>query len=95
MRWGDMRPSDNVEDRRGSGGGRLPLGGGMRLTGGALILVVIASLVFGVNPMQFLGMMEGGGPAVAPPAPAAEAPPAEAPPAEPARQASLPGFDRI
>ena len=30
MRWGDMRPSDNVEDRTGmgSGGGGFPLGGG-------------------------------------------------------------------
>ena len=33
MRWGDMRPSDNVEDRDGrpAGGGGCPLGGGMRL----------------------------------------------------------------
>ncbi|MBK9114362.1 MAG: neutral zinc metallopeptidase [Betaproteobacteria bacterium] len=82
MRWGDMRPSDNVEDRRGSGGGRLPLGGGMRLGGGALIVVVILSLVFGVNPMQFLGMMEGAGPAVAPPQPAAPAQTAPAPAAK-------------
>ena len=68
MRWGDMRPSDNVEDRRGSGGGGgFPVGGGMRLGGGALIIVVIVSLLFGVNPMQFLGMMEGAGPVVAPP----------------------------
>ena len=35
MRWGDMRPSENVEDRRGSSGGPR-LGGGMRLSGGAL-----------------------------------------------------------
>ena len=37
MRWGDMRPSDNVEDRTGmgSGGGGSPLGGGIRLGGGA------------------------------------------------------------
>ncbi|MCC6195089.1 MAG: zinc metallopeptidase [Burkholderiales bacterium] len=68
MRWGDMRPSDNVEDRSGApSGGGFPLGGGgMRLGGGAIILIVIVSLVFGVNPLQFLGMMEGGGPVQAP-----------------------------
>jgi len=64
MRWGDMRPSDNVEDVTGgqSAGGGIPFGGGMKLGGGAIILIVIASLVFGVNPLQFLGMMEGGAP---------------------------------
>src|SRR6185295_2339906 len=69
MRWGDMRPSDNVEDRTGmgSGGGGFPLGGGMRLGGGAIIIIVIVSLLFGVNPLQILGMMEGSGPVVAPP----------------------------
>ena len=66
MRWGDMRRSDNVEDATEgqSGGGGMPFGG-MRLGGGALILIVIVSLIFGVNPLQFLGMMEGN----APPAP--------------------------
>ena len=67
MRWGDMRPSDNVEERSGmGGGGGFPLGGGMRLGGGAIILIVIVSLIFGVNPLSILGMLEGGGP-VAPP----------------------------
>ena len=33
----------------------------MRLGGGAIILIVIVSLLFGVNPLQILGMMEGGG----------------------------------
>ena len=60
MRWGDMRPSDNVSDA-GSGGGGFPLGGGMRLGGGAIILIVIVSLIFGVNPLSILGMMDGGG----------------------------------
>jgi predicted metalloprotease len=32
----------------------------MKLGGGAMILIVIVSLLFGVNPLQFLGMMEGG-----------------------------------
>jgi uncharacterized protein len=70
MRWQDMRRSDNVEDvgESAPGGGGLPFGGGMRLSGGALILVVIVSLIFGVNPLQFLGMMDGS----APPAPPAQ-----------------------
>ena len=72
MRWGDMRQSENVEDVTGgqpAGGGGFG-GGGLKLGGGAMILVVIVSLLFGVNPMQFLGMMDGG----APPAPVPAAP---------------------
>lgn len=74
MRWGDMRPSDNVEDRRGEGGGGrgFPMGGGgMRLGGGALILIVVVSLLFGVNPMSFLGMVDTGAPGPSAPAPPA------------------------
>src|SRR5690242_20255546 len=67
MRWGDMRPSDNVE--QGGGGGGFPLGGGMRLGGGAIILIVIVSLIFGINPLSLLGMLEGGGPVTTAPAP--------------------------
>lgn len=80
MRWGDMRPSDNVEDRRGDsgGGGGFPMGGGgIRLGGGALIVAVIASLIFGVNPLTFLGMMDAGAPGqTAAPAPTRPAAPA-------------------
>jgi len=88
MRWGDMRPSDNVEDRTGmgGGGGRMPLGGRMRLSGGALVVLVIVGLIFGINPLQFLGMMEGGGPVVAPQPQPQVAPPAaqgRPPPADP------------
>jgi len=78
-----MRPSDNVEDRRGQsggGGGGFPIGGGgMRLGGGAIILIVIVSLLFGVNPLSFLGMMDAGGPGQTVP---------QAPPARPAGPAS-------
>ncbi|HQR11878.1 MAG TPA: neutral zinc metallopeptidase [Casimicrobiaceae bacterium] len=78
MRWGDMRQSENVEDVTGgqSGGGGGFGGGGMKLGGGAMILVVIVSLLFGVNPLQFLGMMDGG----APPAPIPAPSPKVAPP---------------
>jgi predicted metalloprotease len=67
MRWGDMRRSDNVEDATGgqpAGGG---VGfGGLHLGGGAIIVIVIVSLLFGINPLQFLGMMEGNAPAPTP-----------------------------
>jgi predicted metalloprotease len=89
MRWGDMRQSENVEDvTRGqpAGGGGMPFGGGgLKLGGGAMILVVIVSLLFGINPLQFLGMMDGGG--GAPPAPAPQtqsAPPGYGPQIAPA-----------
>ncbi len=63
MRWGDFRRSDNVEDRTGGepSGGGFPVGGGMKLGGGAVVVIVIASLLFGVNPLEMLGMIEGGG----------------------------------
>ena len=66
MRWGDFGRSDNVEDRTGEdpgagSGGGFPLGGGMRLGGGALVVIVVASLLFGVNPLEMIGMLEGGG----------------------------------
>ena len=65
MRWGDMRRSDNIEDRTGGGGGGgMPFGGGMRLGGGATILIIIVSLIFGINPFEFLGMTGGEPPVV-------------------------------
>ena len=33
----------------------------MRLGGGALVVIVVASLIFGVNPLEMIGMLEGGG----------------------------------
>ena len=60
MRWGDMRRSENIEDR-GSGG--FPMGGGgMRLGLGGIIIALIASVLFGVNPLDILGGMEGAAP---------------------------------
>jgi predicted metalloprotease len=74
MRWGDMRESRNVEDRTGMGPARggLPLGGGMKLGGGALILIVVVSFLFGINPLEILGVIGGGG---APPMQQAAPPP--------------------
>ncbi len=64
MRLDDEQESGNFEDRTGqsSGGGfRFPMGGGGglpiggRMGCGTLIIVIIAALVFGINPMQILG----------------------------------------
>jgi predicted metalloprotease len=61
MRWEEMRKSENIEDRTGMGpagrGGGLPLGGGLKLGGGGLILLLVLSLLFGVNPLD---MLDGG-----------------------------------
>src|SRR5262245_48297038 len=96
MRWGDFRRSDNVEDRTAddpgggmSGGGGFPIGGGgMRLGGGALVVIVIASLIFGVNPLQMIGMMEGGGPVAPPQSQPTQPPPGYGPQRVPQQQAS-------
>jgi predicted metalloprotease len=60
-----MRQSENVEDRTGGGGGGGGFGiGGIPLGGGALLLIVVVSLLFGVNPLEILGLMSGNGPTV-------------------------------
>ena len=46
----------------------------MRLGGGALVVIVIASLIFGVNPLEMIGMMEGGAPTAPPETRAPSAP---------------------
>jgi predicted metalloprotease len=60
MRLDDLRPSENIDDRRGGYGGggfgpRLAFRGG----GLGLVAVLVLSLVFGVDPMQLLN---GAGP---------------------------------
>ena len=89
MRWGDMRRSENVEDRGGmvgGGGGGFPLGGGgMRIGGGTLIVLVILALIFGINPLEFLGMA---GPEVTAPAPAPAPAPQSSPPSAPGQGTS-------
>ena len=77
MRWEDNRESDNVEDRRDdSGGGGMGFGG-IHLGLGGIILVLLGSWLFGVNPMAVLGLLSGGGNATAP----APSQPARQPPA--------------
>jgi predicted metalloprotease len=74
MKLDNMRPSDNVEDRRGEGGIGFPQGGGRRINlpmggrGGGIslktivllvIVYLIAKLVFGVDLLQ---VINGGNP---------------------------------
>ena len=59
MDWNDLRRSENVEDERGSGGGMgrgfIPLGFG------GLVVVLVGSLLLGLNPLQVLSLLSGGG----------------------------------
>jgi hypothetical protein len=73
MRWKDERQSDNVEDRRGQGGG---FGGlTMRRGGigiGTILLALVGGWVLGINPLEILGLIGGvGGSSVQAPAPSA------------------------
>jgi hypothetical protein len=62
MRLDDVRESENVEDRRGSGGGggfggfggggRMVMPGGLGI--GGIIVLLIVSWLFGVNPLSLL-----------------------------------------
>jgi len=82
MRWGDFRRSDNVEDRTGDapgGGGGLPFGG-LHIGGGALIILVIVGMLFGINPFELLGMPGGDGGTVQVPPSQTAPPPQSAPP---------------
>jgi len=57
MLWRGQRQSDNVEDRRGMGGGGLAIGGGL----GGIVLLVIA-LLLGADPRQLLQQAPGEAP---------------------------------
>jgi predicted metalloprotease len=62
MRWEGGPESSNVEDRRGDGGGGGGFGFGGRSVGiGTVILALIGSLVFGINPATMLNLLSGGG----------------------------------
>lgn len=63
MRWEGDRESENVEDRRGGGGGGF---GGFGLGGrsiglGTVAIALVASFFFGVDPHVVLGLLGGGG----------------------------------
>lgn len=55
MRLEDMRPSENVEDRRGMGVGRTGAGFGL-----GSIVVLVAGYFLGINPATLLGILGGG-----------------------------------
>jgi len=59
MKMDGQRESDNVEDVRGSGGGGLPIGA-RHVSLGGVVIALIASWAFGVNPMTVLGLLDGG-----------------------------------
>lgn len=65
MRWREGRRSDNVEDIRYEGGPRRG-GGGLKLGGGAIVVVFIASLLLGQNPLEMLARIQGNAPLSAP-----------------------------
>jgi uncharacterized protein len=66
MRYGEGdRESENVEDRRGEGGGRfggggipIPLGGG-GLSIGSLVVIGVICLMLGINPLELLSSGDG------------------------------------
>src|SRR5262245_36863679 len=71
MRWDQLPRSDQVEDRRGSGGGMRRAGG---LGIGTIILLGLAGWALGINPMYLIGGAEilsglGGSPQQSQPAP--------------------------
>ena len=79
MKWEGERQSENVEDRRGEGGGEGGGGGGMRLGGrsigvGTIAVALLAGWMFGINPLTVLGLLSGGGPEIAAPTQQAPAP---------------------
>lgn len=71
MRFDDQRESDNIEDRRGGGGGIGAGGVGI----GGVILALVVSYFTGINPLTLLGVIEQT-PLAQHSAPAAHKPPA-------------------
>jgi predicted metalloprotease len=62
MRMDGQEESSNVEDVRGMGGGGGGFGfGGRGLSIGGIVIAVIVGWIFGINPLQLLGMMDGSG----------------------------------
>jgi len=66
MRLDEERESDNVEDRRGEGGG-FSIGGGHIGIGG-VVLALVVSYFTGINPMTILGLVDQHAPAASAPA---------------------------
>ncbi|MGP1683060.1 MAG: KPN_02809 family neutral zinc metallopeptidase [Giesbergeria sp.] len=75
MRWEGNRESDNVEDRRGSGGG-MPVFGGRSIGIGTIVVALLGGWAFGINPLTILGLLSAGSPAQVQQGPA-QRPPAD------------------
>jgi uncharacterized protein len=56
-----MRGSDNLEDREGAAPPGRGFGGGVMLGGAGLIVVAAISLLLGLNPLDMLVPLQGGG----------------------------------
>ena len=74
MKWEGNRQSDNVEDRRSGGSGG---GGGRKIGIGSVVIALVASYFFGVNPMTVLNILSGGEPATQVSSAPAQRPPAD------------------
>lgn len=69
MKWEDQERSQNVEDRRSSGGrrgGGMPRIGGRGVGLGTIVIALLAGWIFGINPLTLLGVLDGGGGTSAP-----------------------------
>lgn len=60
MKWEEMQRSENIEDRRGTGGGVRGIPGGPTGLGLGAILLALIALFFGINPSDILGGVNGG-----------------------------------
>ncbi len=73
MRMDDQGESQNVEDVRGSGGFRPVHGIGI----GTILIALVGGWIFGVNPLQILGLLSGGNSIEAPSGQAGPPPPSD------------------
>ena len=74
MKWEGNRQSDNVEDRRMSGGGgpRRVVGRGLGI--GTIVIALLGGWMLGIDPMTILGALDGAAPPTQQQAPAARPP---------------------
>ena len=61
MKWEGTRESDNVEDRRGEGGGGMPVFGGRSIGIGTIVIALLGGWALGINPLTILSLLSGGG----------------------------------
>ena len=64
MQWDDGRQSDNVEDVRGSSGSGFGGVGGRTIGVGTIVVALLGSYFFGIDPRVILGLGGGGEPQV-------------------------------